>query len=83
VAYCVIDMDAGQRFDRVEQKLDRMEQTLGDLRVSMGKLEASPHPDVEGRLRGLERKIYAIPSLSVILAAAGIAVAIWSHAHPA
>jgi uncharacterized protein YlxW (UPF0749 family) len=73
-----------------EEKLDRIVETTTDIRLAVATLAGEVrnansriddgeriHTDVEVRLRAVERRLYALPSLAAVLGAAGLVVAIW------
>jgi uncharacterized protein YlxW (UPF0749 family) len=73
-----------------EEKLDRIVETTTDIRLAVATLAGEvrnangrideherSRTDVEVRLRAVERRLYALPSLAAVLGAAGLVVAIW------
>lgn len=73
------------------QKLDTIQETVTELRVSMATLSGDVRAslarhdaadrvlaDVERRMRVLERRNYAVPTLASVVSLAALVVAVWS-----
>lgn len=76
------------------EKLDRLIEQGADTRMAVATLAVevrmtavrldgheAARVDFEQRLRALERRSYAIPGASVLIALAGLAVAVWGQSH--
>lgn len=74
-----------------EEKLDRLINQVqdlrieftgmrGDLRQDMTRIDShdARAQDVEARLRVMERRLWSIPGFAALMAAASLAVAVWS-----
>ena len=67
------------------EKLDQLVREVVELRVAMAGVAAhiAQHdtltPDIERRLRALERWRYGVPSLAAVLSVLGVGISLWRH----
>jgi hypothetical protein len=76
----------------VEDKIDKIIETTTDIRLAVASLSGEvrsaglrldghevARADVETRLRAVERRMYALPTLSALVGLSGLAVALWDR----
>lgn len=63
-----LDKRMGDRFDSLEKKLSERDGLMDDR-----------HSDHEKRLRAIERRLWALPSVATVIALIGIVISLWDY----
>jgi outer membrane murein-binding lipoprotein Lpp len=83
----ITTVETGQKLDAIQDTVTELRVAMatlsGDVRASLARHDAADRvaADFERRMRVLERRNYAVPSLAAVLGLAGFLLALWVALH--